>query len=106
MGPIRGVIMAFRPPQGVRPPQLEGKRTGRPKGSATLTRALRNAVWGFVHRYTGLAKPPCGDALLWLRFAWHYPDQMETFLHNMLPYSSRERAELIEARYLSGKKRR
>jgi hypothetical protein len=25
--------MAFSPPKGVRPPQFEGKRTGRPKGS-------------------------------------------------------------------------
>jgi len=98
--------MAFRPPQGVRPPQLEGKRTGRPKGSTTLTRALRSAVWGFVHRYTGLAKPPCGDALLWWRFALRYPDQVERFLHNMLPNSAPERAELIEARYFSGKKRK
>jgi hypothetical protein len=26
-----GVDMGYRPPKGVRPPQLEGKRTGRPK---------------------------------------------------------------------------
>jgi hypothetical protein len=25
--------MGYRPPKGVRPPQLEGKRKGRPKGS-------------------------------------------------------------------------
>jgi hypothetical protein len=25
--------MGYRPPKGVRPPQLEGKRCGRPKGS-------------------------------------------------------------------------
>ena len=25
--------MGYRPPKGVRPPQFEGKRTGRPKGS-------------------------------------------------------------------------
>ncbi len=25
--------MGYRPPKGVRPPQLEGKRTGRPRGS-------------------------------------------------------------------------
>ena len=31
--------MSYQPPKGVRPPQLEGKRTGRPKGSRNLAAA-------------------------------------------------------------------
>jgi hypothetical protein len=34
--------MGFRPPKGVRPPQLEGKRTGRPKGSRSASCLLRH----------------------------------------------------------------
>lgn len=71
-----------------------------------LARALRSAVWGFVHSYKGVTRAPCADALLWLRFASEYPDQVEAFLLNMLPYSSPEWSELINARYLSGNKPR
>jgi hypothetical protein len=32
--------MGYRPPKGVRPPQLEGKRCGRPKGSRNRSSLL------------------------------------------------------------------
>jgi DNA-directed RNA polymerase subunit RPC12/RpoP len=35
----------FRPPKGMRPPQLEGKRTGRPKGSRNAPRPLLDWRW-------------------------------------------------------------
>jgi hypothetical protein len=78
--------MPHFPPKGVRPPQLEGKRTGRPKGSKNLSRALRGALWGYQNRYKVAASPPTGEALLWRRFAASYPEAVEQFLglHRML----------------------
>lgn len=75
-----GVNMAFRPPKGVRPPQLEGKRTGRPKGSRNLARAWRDVVWGYQHRYEDWGAPPTAGAALWWYFAHHYPDELAEFL--------------------------
>ena len=72
--------MPFRPPKGVRPPQLEGKRTGRPKGSRNLASALRDAVWGYKHRYAERGDPPTAGAWLWWRLASWYPDLVEEFL--------------------------
>jgi hypothetical protein len=46
---LQGVNMAYRPPKGVRPPQLEGKRTGRPKGSVSPPRLLRDMRWVSNH---------------------------------------------------------
>jgi hypothetical protein len=42
--------MGFIPPKGVRPPQFEGRRSGRPKGSKNMARAWRDAIWGYEHR--------------------------------------------------------
>jgi hypothetical protein len=53
-----GVKMAYRPPKGVRPPQLEGRRGGRPKGSRNLAPAWRDARWGYEHRREDLVNPP------------------------------------------------
>lgn len=72
--------MAFRPPKGVRPPQLEGKRTGRPKGSQNLAVAWRDALWGHEHAYDDHAEPPNAAARLWWYFAGRYPDELEDFL--------------------------
>ena len=71
--------MAFTPPKGVRPPQLEGKRTGRPKGSRNLAPAWRAAVWGFEHADDDVA-PPNAAAALWQDFAGLCPVEMEFWL--------------------------
>lgn len=72
--------MAYRPPQGVRPPQLEGKRTGRPKGSKNLAGAWRDAHWAHAHAYDEEAVPPTAGARLWWFFAGRYPEELEEFL--------------------------
>ncbi len=72
--------MAYRPPKGVRPPQLEGKRTGRPKGSKTHVREWADVLWGYEHRYDYRAAYPNQSARLWWTFAYHYPEEIEAFL--------------------------
>ncbi len=73
--------MGYRPPRGVRPPQLEGKRTGRPKGSPNLARAWREVQWGYSHRGDNwVPSVPSGGAELWWHFATLYPDQARAFL--------------------------
>jgi hypothetical protein len=75
-----GVIMAFRPPKGVPPPQLQGKRTGRPKGSKTFASAWRDAKWGYDHRDDTAATPPNPAALLWMSFASWFPFEVREWL--------------------------
>jgi hypothetical protein len=72
--------MGFRPPKGVRPPQLEGKRTGRPKGSKSFFKIWRDAIWGFEHRDEERANPPTPAASVWWSFARDYPDELADFL--------------------------
>jgi hypothetical protein len=72
--------MAFRPPKGVRPPQLEGKRTGRPKGSRTFSRAWQDVLWGYRHRYVDRVSPPTPAAYLWWSLARFSPYELEGFL--------------------------
>lgn len=72
--------MGFRPPKGVRPPQLEGKRTGRPKGSRNYAVAWQDVLWGYEHRDEGLASPPTTAALLWWGFASRYPEEVREWL--------------------------
>jgi hypothetical protein len=72
--------MAFHPPKGVRPPQFEGKRTGRPKGSRTMTKALDDILWGFDHAKVEDAVPPTAGAALWQAFAEEYFDEVYYFL--------------------------
>jgi len=74
--------MPQRPPKGVPPPQLEGKRTGRPKGSRNFAPAWREVRWGFDHRDEDFAEIPSGPAALWWYFAHHFPDELEWFLDN------------------------
>lgn len=75
-----GFRMAYRPPKGVRPPQLEGKRTGRPRGSRNLASAWRDARWGYDHGSEDFGGPPTAGAALWWYFAHYYPDELEAFL--------------------------
>ena len=79
--------MAYRPPKGVRPPQLEGKRSGRPKGSRNYASAWRDALWGYEHRDEDRGSPPSAAAWLWWGFAVSFPDEVEEFLlgHGLLP---------------------
>jgi len=76
----QGAIMGYQPPKGVRPPQLEGRRTGRPKGSKSHARTWADAIWGYEHRYDDRAFPPNQSARLWWAFASQYPDEIEQFL--------------------------
>jgi hypothetical protein len=72
-----GLEVGYRPPKGVKPPQLEGRRTGRPKGSRNLARAWRDCVWGFTFRDADGVKPPNAAAEMFRRFARWYPDEVE-----------------------------
>jgi hypothetical protein len=67
--------MGYRPPKGVRPPQLEGKRTGRPKGSRKGWSELLLAAsdlsddvrWAYQSRFIApekMPKPPTPFALV------------------------------------------
>jgi len=72
--------MGFRPPKGVRPPQLEGKRTGRPRKSKNFASAWRDAIWGFEHHDEDYAVVPNAAAWLWWTFARYYPAVLYEFL--------------------------
>jgi hypothetical protein len=69
--------MAHSPPKGVRPPQFEGKRTGRPKGSRNMSRAWRDVAWAYDHRHEGKARPPSAGATVWWYFARFDPNAIE-----------------------------
>jgi hypothetical protein len=72
--------MGYRPPKGVRPPQLEGKRTGRPKGPENHARDWADVAWGYAHRHDASGPPPTGAARLWWYFAYHDPGAVGDFL--------------------------
>jgi hypothetical protein len=59
---------------------LEGKRTGRPKGSKNNADAWADVRWGYEHRHEDFGYPPSGAALLWWQFASFCPDEIEYFL--------------------------
>jgi hypothetical protein len=71
--------MGYRPPKGVRPPQLEGKRTGRPKGSKNFAGAWQDAVWGYEHSDNNVS-PPNPSAGLWRSFARWFPCELQDWL--------------------------
>jgi len=70
----------YRPPKGVPPPQLEGRRTGRPRGSKNFAKSWRAVLWAFEHRFEDTAVIPSGEAALWWYFAHYFPDELEQFL--------------------------
>jgi hypothetical protein len=72
--------MGYRPPKGVRPPQLEGKRTGRPKGVRNHARVWADILWGYRHCHEDRVIPPNAVALWWYRMAYRYPDEVEEFI--------------------------
>jgi hypothetical protein len=67
--------MGYRPPKGVRPPQLEGKRTGRPRGSRNHAKAWADVLWALEHSHDETVWPPNAAALLWWRFACSFPNE-------------------------------
>jgi hypothetical protein len=71
--------MAYSPPRGIPPTHLEGKRTGRPRGSKNFAPAWRDAVWGFEHAFDD-EKPPSDGAGLWRLFANFCPEAVEEWL--------------------------
>ena len=72
--------MGYRPPKGVRPPQLEGKLTGRPRGSKNYEDAWEDVLWGWRHRNVERASPPNESARMWWSFARYYPHQVTEWL--------------------------
>lgn len=74
--------MSRFPPKGVRPPQLEGKRVGRPKGSKNWSCAKRDILWGYYNSNAGYVRPPSPGAALWRLFASAYPDEVEAWLED------------------------
>ncbi len=72
--------MGYRPPKGIAPPWLEGKRTGRPKGSRSYAAFWRDAIWAYENRYEERVQPPTLGALIWWRFALMFPCELEEFL--------------------------
>jgi hypothetical protein len=72
--------MAYFPPKGVRPPQFEGKRTGRPKGSRNWSRAWKELMWGYEHAKDFDAEPPSAGAGMWQAFASVYYYEVREWL--------------------------
>lgn len=72
--------MGYQPQKGVRPPQLEGRRTGRPKGSRNNADFWADVFWGYEHRGQDRAQPPTIGALWWWRLGVKFPDELEVFL--------------------------
>ena len=79
--------MRFRPPKGIRPPQLEGKRTGRPKGSKNSAKAWSDCLWGFKNACCSFIPAPNASAALWREYATDKYDELEAFLieRGMIP---------------------
>jgi hypothetical protein len=72
--------MGYRPPKGVRPPQLENKRTGRRKNAEKWERAWEDCEWGYRHAHDPDAVPPTPGAALWQAFAKSYIWQVHDYL--------------------------
>ena len=61
--------------KGLRPPQLEGRRTGRPKGSRNHAKVWADIEWAYEHRHVEPASAPNVTALQWWRLAASFPDE-------------------------------
>ena len=71
--------MGYKPPKGVSPPHLDGKRTGRPKGTQTHARVWADVAWANDHLYDQVPAPN-PNAWLWRTFGRLYPDELYGFL--------------------------
>jgi hypothetical protein len=74
--------MRYKPPRGVRPPQLEGRRSGRPKGIRNHAAVRADIDWAFEHRYDPQAIPPTPAARYWWRLAQSFPDEFEYWVEH------------------------
>ena len=52
---------------------LEGKRTGRPRGARTTSRLRRDAAWAYRHLDHPDARPPSPGAKMWAQLAREEP---------------------------------
>jgi hypothetical protein len=52
---------------------LDGRRTGRPKGSRTTSRVRRDILWAYRHLDKPGARPPSAGARLWAALAREHP---------------------------------
>jgi hypothetical protein len=66
---------------------LEGKRTGRPRGAKTTSRVQRDLEWAYRHLDKPDAKPPSPGAKQWAEYARRQPDK---FLDRVLRVSAGE----------------
>lgn len=67
--------MGYRPPRGVSPPWLEGKRTGRPKGTRNHAKVWADIEWAYKNRYSDSDSAPSISARFWWRLAATFPDE-------------------------------
>lgn len=74
--------MGYKPPKGIAPPQLEGKRTGRPRGSRNHAAEVQDILWAYEHRDDENVSPPNSQALWWWRLGLMFPDELEMFLED------------------------
>jgi hypothetical protein len=52
---------------------LEGKRTGRPRGAKSTSRVRRDILWAYNHLDKPDAKPPSPGAKMWAKLARKEP---------------------------------
>jgi hypothetical protein len=62
---------------------LNGRRTGRPRGAKTRSRALRDIRWAYNHLGKPDAKPPSPGAKLWADLALSGPARFLTCVANL-----------------------
>jgi hypothetical protein len=72
----------YRPPKGVSPPQLEGKRTGRPKGTRNHARVWSDLDWAYANLEHDRVDPPNPNAGYWWLFGKYFPDQFTAFVES------------------------
>jgi hypothetical protein len=72
--------MGYRPPKGMNPPQLEGKRTGRPVGSRNHAKAWADIQWAYDNLDEDCVEAPNQNALMWWRFGNTFPDQFRCWV--------------------------
>jgi hypothetical protein len=69
--------VGYRPPKGIAPPQLAGRRTGRPKGSRNYAADWANIQWAYENRYKNPTSAPNVTAYLWWRLAASFPEEFQ-----------------------------
>jgi hypothetical protein len=75
---------------------LEGKRTGRPRGAKTSSRVWRDLMWVYRHLNTD-AKPPSPGARLWLELARNNPGEFLRCVLEADRKASRQTRETLRA---------